>query len=188
MTHPSQLPQAQPAPKKKWGAGKIALVVVAAVFAFCAFGTIVVALVGGGGEDPQAGSDRVAEQPSRDTAAPTTVAEEPEPAEQEPEEQEPDLTVSQQQAVQAAESYLSTLGGFSRKGLIDQLVFEDFSEEDAEFAVDYLDVDWMEQAEIAAQNYLDTVGGFSRQSLIDQLMFEGFTQEEAEHGADSVGL
>lgn len=184
MTYP-QPPQAQPAPKKKWGAGKIALVAVAAVVAFCAFGTIVAALSGGGGEDPQAGSDRVAEQPSGDTAAPTTVAEEPE---QEPEEQEPDLTVSQEQAIQSAERYLESLGGFSRQGLIDQLKFEGFTEEDAEFAVDYLDVDWMEQAELAAQRYLDSVGGFSRQSLIEQLKFDGFTQEEAEHGADSVGL
>lgn len=35
----------------------------------------------------------------------------------------------------------------SRKGLIEQLEFEGYTTEDATFAVDYLNVDWKEQAE-----------------------------------------
>jgi colicin import membrane protein len=77
--------------------------------------------------------------------------------------------------------------GFSRSGLIEQLEFEGFSEEDAEFAVDSLDVDWMEQAAIVAESYLENMH-FSRQGLIDQLEFEGFTTEQAEYGVTETGL
>jgi colicin import membrane protein len=101
--------------------------------------------------------------------------------------EEPALSVSQEQAVISAESYLS-FGGFSRSGLIEQLEFEGFSNGDAEFAVDSLDVDWNEQAVRAAESYMEAIGGFSREGLIEQLQFDGFTTEQAEHGADEVGL
>ncbi len=71
--------------------------------------------------------------------------------------------------------------------MINQLEFEDYSTEDATWAVDRVEVDWNEQAAKAAQNYLDTQA-FSRQGLIDQLTFEGYTPEEAEYGAAQTGL
>ena len=98
----------------------------------------------------------------------------------------PQMTVSQENAVESAENYLS-YSGFSRKGLIKQLEFEEFSTADATFAVDNVDVDWMAEAAESAANYMD-YSSFSRSGLIDQLEFEGFTAEQAEHGADSVGL
>lgn len=104
----------------------------------------------------------------------------------EPEEEESALTVSQEQAIGSAESYLS-FAAFSREGLIEQLEFEGFSNDDATFAVDYLDVDWFEQAVLSAESYLEFTN-FSREGLIDQLMFEGFSREEAEYGVDQVGL
>lgn len=76
---------------------------------------------------------------------------------------------------------------FSRKGLIEQLEFEGFSEEDAIYAVDSIEVDWKEQAARAAENYLDNMS-FSRKSLIEQLEFEGYTPEEAEYGVSTTGL
>jgi colicin import membrane protein len=93
---------------------------------------------------------------------------------------------SQQQAVRAAEGYLRVMA-FSREGLIDQLVFEEYSQEDATYAVDQIDANWNEQAAKAAKAYLDVMP-FSRQGLIDQLVFDGFTRSEAEHGVDAVGL
>lgn len=120
-------------------------------------------------------------------AVPDAASEESDPVE-ETEEPGPELTTSQEQAVMSAESYLEYVGGFSRSGLIGQLEYEQFSEEDAEFAVDHLGVDWLEQAVLSAESYMELVGGFSRQSLIDQLEYEGFTTEQAEHGADAVGL
>ncbi len=94
--------------------------------------------------------------------------------------------------MRSAESYLN-FKGFSRAGLIRQLSSEygeGFSVEDATFAVDYLNVDWNEQAAKAAQSYLD-FKGFSRSGLIQQLESEygdQFTHEQAVYGVNAVGL
>ena len=76
---------------------------------------------------------------------------------------------------------------FSKKGLADQLEFEKFSKEDAEWAVKNCGADWKEQAAKKAQDYLDMMS-FSRDGLIDQLEFEGFTHKQAVYGVDKVGL
>jgi flagellar basal body-associated protein FliL len=101
-------------------------------------------------------------------------------------EEKPALTLSQENAIDKAQSYLD-FSAFSHSGLIDQLVFEDFSVEDATFAVEYIAVDWNEQAAKKAQSYLD-FSSFSRQGLIDQLTFEGFSAEQAEYGVTQVGF
>lgn len=97
-----------------------------------------------------------------------------------------DMTVSQEQAVDKAEEYIDYTA-FSRTGLIKQLKYEGFSTSDSKFAVDHIDVDWMEQAELKAKQYLDYTS-FSRRGLIKQLEFEGFTKKQAEHGAKAAGL
>jgi hypothetical protein len=82
------------------------------------------------------------------------------------------MTVAQEQAVEAATSYLETGGGFSRAGLINQLsssAGEGFPKAVAIFAVNHVDVDWTEQAIESAMGYLETGGGFSRAGLINQL-------------------
>lgn len=75
---------------------------------------------------------------------------------------------------------------FSYTGLIAQLEYEQFSTEDATYAVDNCGANWNEQAAKKAQQYLD-YSSFSREGLIDQLEYEGFTPEQAEYGATSVG-
>lgn len=105
--------------------------------------------------------------------------------EPEPEPAEPAMTMGQEQAIGKARDYLA-YSAFSRQGLIDQLVFEDFSTDDATFAVDHIAPDWDEQAAKKAEDYLN-YSSFSRQGLIEQLVFEGFTQAQAEHGATAVG-
>lgn len=95
-----------------------------------------------------------------------------------------DLTVSQQNAIGTARDYLD-YSGFSRSGLIEQLEYEGYSNEDATFAVDYLDVDWNEQAVAVAESYID-YSGFSRSGLIDQLEYEGFSAAEAEYGVSNI--
>lgn len=97
-----------------------------------------------------------------------------------------ELTVSQKNAMRTAENYLD-FTAFSYEGLVDQLKYEGYSNEDACFAADHCGADWNEQAALCAENYLDFMG-FSRSGLIDQLRYEGFTQEQAEYGADAVGL
>lgn len=122
-------------------------------------------------------------------ASPQAQAPEPAPElapEPEPKAEEPKTTVSQDNALRTARDYLS-FTAFSHDGLVEQLEFEGFSNEDAVWAADNCGADWMEQAEKTAASYLDLMG-FSRSELIDQLVFEGYTQEQAEHGADSVGL
>ncbi|MBE7325166.1 Ltp family lipoprotein [Nocardioides sp. Y6] len=99
---------------------------------------------------------------------------------------EPKETVAQENARESAESYLN-MSAFSRKGLIEQLEFEGFSRQDAEYGVDAQNADWMKQAAASAESYLE-MSSFSRQGLIDQLKFEGFTPEQAAHGATAVGL
>lgn len=94
------------------------------------------------------------------------------------------ITAAMQNAIGAASSYLDYTA-FSRTGLIDQLEFEGYATADATFAVDYLKVNWNEQAVESAKNYLDYTS-FSLQGLIDQLVFEGFTYEQASYGANKA--
>ena len=96
------------------------------------------------------------------------------------------LTPNQQAAFAKAEQYLQP-EGFSKAGLVDQLVFENFAAEDAQAAVDILDVDWNNEAARSAAAYV-AISAFSYQGLVYQLIFEKFTPEEAAFGASSTGL
>ena len=98
----------------------------------------------------------------------------------------PKETMSQKNAVRKAKSYID-MSGFSRSGLIKQLEFDKFTNEDAVYAVDSIGVDWNKQAEKKAKSYVD-MSGFSRDSLIKQLEYEGFTNEEAIYGVNAIGL
>ncbi len=93
-------------------------------------------------------------------------------------------SASQKNAIRKAESYLR-FTAFSRDGLIEQLEFEGFSNEDAVYAVDHITVDWNEQAYEKAKDYLEFTS-FSRDGLIEQLEFEGFTPDQAAYGADKA--
>ena len=90
------------------------------------------------------------------------------------------------QAIRQAEEYLS-FTAFSKQGLIDQLVFEGFTREQATYGVERVDADWSQQAVLKARSYLDMTA-FSRSGLIDQLVFEGFTRQQATYAADRVGF
>jgi len=70
---------------------------------------------------------------------------------------------------------------------IDQLEYEGFTTAQATYGVDYLNVDWNEQAWMSAESYLD-YSAFSRSELIDQLEYEGFTTAQATYGVDKAGL
>ena len=121
-----------------------------------------------------------------ESSKPSAKAEEPEPKVEKVEPEEPKVSVSQQQAMDKAADYLDYTA-FSRSGLIQQLEYEGFSKADATYAVDNVEVNWMEQAAAKAADYLDYTA-FSRSGLIQQLKFDGFTPKQAAHGADAVGL
>lgn len=94
-------------------------------------------------------------------------------------------TMGQKNALKTAESYLRS-SSFSRKGLIEQLKYEEYSTEEATYAVDNIDVDWNEQAAKCAESYLKS-SSFSRKGLIEQLKYEGFTTAQAEYGVKQNG-
>lgn len=98
----------------------------------------------------------------------------------------PAETVSQEMARRKAAEYLQ-FSSFSRKGLIDQVMFEGFSEADATYGVDAQFADWNAQAALKAAEYLELMS-FSHRGLVDQLVFEGFTPEQAEYGVSTTGL
>lgn len=95
------------------------------------------------------------------------------------------VTMGMKNALSSAKTYLK-FSAFSYQGLINQLKFEQFSDEEAKYAADNCGADWNEQAAKSAKKYLE-FSSFSRQGLIDQLMFEGFTQQQAEYGASAAG-
>lgn len=182
------------------GRGKAVAGIVMSVVSFVV-GAVLVGALTSGDDDTSATSqpetsisqDADSGLAQDDDVAADEANEDVEPAQEEPVEEpepvepaQPELTVGQEQAVASAQSYID-LTPFSKSGLIDQLVFEQYSEADAQFAVEHIEVDWNEQAALSAKNYLDMTA-FSRQGLIDQLVFEGFTKEQATYGVDQTGL
>ena len=93
-------------------------------------------------------------------------------------------SIGELNALAKAESYLS-FSGFSKKGLKEQLEFEGFTSDEAQFGVDNCGADWNEQAVRKAESYID-LSGFSKKGLKEQLEFEGFTSEEAEYGVENI--
>ena len=92
---------------------------------------------------------------SAPAAAPTTAAAAPTQAPTTP--AAPAMTAGQQQAVDAAQGYLSMGSGFSQYGLTQQLTSSagnGFSLADAEYAISYLNPDWNAQAVDAANSTL----------------------------------
>jgi Host cell surface-exposed lipoprotein len=137
---------------------------------------------------PAAQPTTPAAQPTTPAVQHTTQAAAPPPAPAQTTQAPPAMTASEASAVQDAQQYLSTVGGFSQSGLIQQLEYDQFSAADATFAVNYINPNWNTEAAQDAQNYMNTVGGFSCGSLLQQLEYDGFTQSQAEYGTNSVGL
>lgn len=95
-------------------------------------------------------------------------------------------TLGEKNAAKKALDYLSIMS-FSYSGLVEQLKYEGYSQEEAVYGVDKCGTDWNEQAVLKAKTYLDLMS-FSRTGLIDQLEYEGFTRQQAEYGAQAVGF
>ena len=105
----------------------------------------------------------------------------------------PTGTVSELQALDSAQDYLSEGSGFSQAGLIGQLSSkygEGFPKADAIWAVEHSGADWNAQALDSAQGYLSEGSGFSKAGLISQLSAhsgEQFTKAQAEYAVDQSG-
>ncbi len=94
-------------------------------------------------------------------------------------------TLGQKNALKQAQSYLS-FKGFSYSGLVEQLKFEGYSDDEATYAADNCGADWNEQALHSAKDYL-SFKGFSASGLKSQLEYEGFTSDQAQYGVDNCG-
>lgn len=88
-------------------------------------------------------------------------------------------------ALNSANAYLDVMA-FSYSGLIEQLEYEGYTNDEATYAADNCGADWYRQAARSAKEYLETMS-FSRQSLIEQLQYEGFTYEQAVYGVEQSG-
>ena len=93
------------------------------------------------------------------------------------------LSAGQRNALASAKSYLDLMG-FSRQGLMDQLVFDGYSSADAQYAVDHCGANWYSQAVRSAREYAKY--GYSRQDLIDQLVYIKFTNDQAVYGVNRL--
>lgn len=177
MTNPApQYPAEGPPKKKRGGCMKVALVVLG-IFILVAI--LVTAINGSDGGES---TDPAVTTTTGSAPAPTSEAE-PAP-EAEPESAEPDVPREYTNALRAADRYLS-VSAFSQQGLIEQLKFEDYSQEAAQYAAENVGADWSDQAVKKAEQYMD-MSPMSRQGLIDQLQYEKFTAEQAEYGASQV--
>lgn len=133
--------------------------------------------------------ETVAPTVKRTQAVQATVSKETKPTEPiteaETEAPTPAISIGQQNALKSAKSYLSH-SAFSYKSLVGQLEYEEFTSEQAVYAVDNCGADWNEQAVKSAKSYLSH-SSFSREGLIGQLEYEGFTPEQAAYGVAQNG-
>lgn len=100
-------------------------------------------------------------------------------------EDTPQVPLGKKNALKEAIDYLD-INSFSYNGIIQQLKFSQYTDEEAKYAADFCGASWNRQAEKSAKSYLD-ITSFSRDGLIQQLEFDGFTSEQAEYGVTQVG-
>ncbi|MGL5382284.1 MAG: Ltp family lipoprotein, partial [Culicoidibacterales bacterium] len=96
----------------------------------------------------------------------------------------PSATTEQKNALKTAENYLK-FTAMSKGGLYDQLIYEQYTAEQAQYAVDTIQTDWNEQALKCAQNY-QKIMPMSTGGLYDQLIYEQFTAEQAQYAIDHL--
>ena len=132
----------------------------------------------------QATEDQLAQEKAQKEAEEKAKKEAEEEAKRQAEEEQQKAT-EYANVVKTARNYLDFMA-FSRKGLIDQLVYEGYSQESAEYAVDNIGADWNQQCAKKAKDYLDYMS-FSRDGLYQQLAYEGFTDEQIQYGLSQVG-
>lgn len=93
-------------------------------------------------------------------------------------------------ALSLAHSYLflDGPGAHSRKSVIDQLMRDGFSLDEATYAADNVTVNWNTQALKSARGWLGIDGTWTRSQMVGQLKLDGFTQSQATYAVDALGL
>ena len=93
-------------------------------------------------------------------------------------------TTALENAIESAEEYNKVLA-YSKKGIIEKLKYEGFSEDIAECAVKSINANWKENCVKSAYSYLDLFS-FSKKELIHQLDYDGFTPEEIDYAMNQI--
>ena len=172
------------APKKK-SKLKIILIVIGVLLAIGIIGN---ALGGGNDDKPQENisqpsqsldskelpvieSISPSEEPTPTPDNKSDIFPSPEPTPSSAPSQEQKGTKGEENALKSAKQYLN-ISAFSYNGLIKQLKFVKYTNEEAVYGADNCEADWFEQAVKSAKSYLD-FSAFSRDGLIQQLEFEG---------------
>ena len=93
-------------------------------------------------------------------------------------------TTALENAIESAEEYNKVLA-YSKKGIIEKLKYEGFSEDIAECAVKSINANWKENCVKSAYSYLDLFSS-SKKELIHQLDYDGFTPEEIDYAMDQI--
>ena len=97
------------------------------------------------------------------------------------------LNENQLQAIQTAKDYLDTMH-LSQTELLQMLSVENIDSEDAKFAIEYLRIDWNQEARKKAKEYCKHKIGFSKVKLKAQLLFDHFTEEEADFAVVHINV
>ena len=97
------------------------------------------------------------------------------------------LNENQLQAIQTAKDYLDTMP-LSQTELLQMLSVENVDSEDAKFALEYLNIDWNQEARKKAKEYCKHKIGFSKEKLKSQLLFDHFTEEEADFAMSHINV
>ena len=126
---------------------------------------------------------------SSDSTEPATSAQEEQSSEASyvSYEKNKEATDSQNDAAEAAVVYLETMP-MSKQALFDQLKYDSYSAEDAQYAIDNINADWNEEALEAAENYYDS-GTTDTNEIYNQLISEygeQFTTDEAQYAIDNL--
>lgn len=121
-------------------------------------------------------------EPSVEKVESSESSESTEPSEEEITDSE--VPREHENALNNAYDYLDYTS-FSKSGLYEQLIYEGYPEEAAQYAIDNVNADWNENALQNAIDYLDYTS-FSDQGLYDQLIYEGYTSEQAQYAIDNL--
>lgn len=95
------------------------------------------------------------------------------------------VSIGKLNALRKAEQYLDIMG-FSKKGLREQLEYEEYESDEIDYALENCTANWNEECVEKANTYL-AIMGFSRSGLHDQLEYEGFTESEIKYALNEVG-
>lgn len=94
-----------------------------------------------------------------------------------------EITLGMRNALESAKSYIKH-SNFSYSGLIGQLEYEEYSQEEAKYGADNCGADWNEEALESAKSYIKH-SSFSYSGLYEQLLYEEFTEKQAQYGVDN---